>query len=506
LRNDPLKSSERVKKILHPFVFVVFFLARVGVVYAQTSPLSGLKADGQIGGYFSSYEKAPFWLRTNQFGAVPSASPAGIIQASARRGYVFFDSTANKARKFDWSAAVNPLVTYAKAEQFKVILPEAYASVRFKNVELYLGRRREVMGLGDTTLSSGFYAGSGNALPIPKIQIGTVGFTPLKFTRNFVAIHAAFAHGWFGTNYLDGVRLHQKFLYFRLGKPQKPVKLIFGLNHNVMWAGHAEYLKDQPDLAQNGSLPSSWKFFPNVVFAYTSKKWYNQAGYGAFDSYRLGNHLGSYDVAVEAKVRGQELLIYHQHPFEDVSSMVFQNIPDGLYGISLKPSASAGSFALIKLTIEFLTTKDQSGSEFYIQGSRYQGADNYFNHSQYTQGWSSWGRTIGTPFIIPAQDMDQSRLINPRYFPNNRVNVWYLGAQGRAGRALLFTLRGSYSRNYGTPGANFDPVRGQFSGLLSGEYKFPFMKNTSAMLSLAMDRGTVFNNNSGGYLGLKKWL
>jgi hypothetical protein len=64
--------------------------------------------------------------------------------------------------------------------------------------------------------------------------------------------------------------------------------------------------------------------------------------------------------------------------------------------------------------------------------------------------------------MVPGKDMDQSKLENQRFYPNNRLNMWYVGAQGRFGKSLLLTLKGSYSQNFGTPGADFDPVRGQF--------------------------------------------
>ncbi len=480
-----------------------------GPLCAQKSMVvSNLEANVEAGSYLSSNGETPFWLRTNQFGAVPDHATAGVLQGTARRNYVFYDSLAGKPRRFDWSAGVSPVGVYNKENKFEFLLPEAHASVRFKRMELYVGRRREVMGLGDSTLSSGFYSVSGNSLPVPKVQIGTVGFTPLKFTGNFLAVHAGFAHGWFNTDYIQGVRLHQKFLYLRLGK--KKSKLYLGLNHNVMWAGHSEYLKQHPELAVNGELPSSWSIYPNVVLAFTSKNWFEKNGYGAFDSYRVGNHLGSYDIAFETKLSDYRLFIYHQHPFEDVSSMLFKNIPDGLYGINfkLKPGNVHSGLTLTHLTLEFLSTSDQSGTEFYIPGSKYQGADNYFNHTQYSEGWSYKGRTVGTPFIIPGKDMDQSKLVNPRYFPNNRVHVWYAGAQANAGRALALTLRLSYSRNFGTPGADFDPPRGQFSGVLGAQYRLPGLlpglKNTSILARVASDRGDIFSPRTGGYIGIRK--
>lgn len=495
---------------LRPFLYtaICFLILQSLRVNAQNSaglPL-GLKAGLEAGAYISSPEATPFWLRTNQFGIVPNQTPAGQLQGNIRKDYVFYDSLTQRSKKTDWGFAVNPVLTYTDHDQFKVQLPEAHVKARFKMLEIYAGRRREVMGLGDTTLSSGFYSGSGNALPIPKVQIGTITFVPLKFTANFLAVHAGFAHGWFNTDYIKGVRLHQKFLYFRLGKPQSKSKVYFGLNHNVLWAGHSEELKNHPELAVNGELPSSWKFFPNVVLAYTSKNWFRKNGYGSFDSYRLGNHLGSYDIAFETKFADKKLFIYHQHPFEDVSSMLFKNIPDGMYGVNLKlnPSRSNAGLSLTHLTLEFLTTKNQSGSTFYITGSTYQGADNYFNHSQYSKGWSYYDRTVGTPFIVPRKDMDLSKVTNPRYFPSNRVNVWYAGAQGKWGNALLLTLRASYSRNFGMPGEPFNPVRGQLSTLLGGQYNLPAAKKTSLIAKLALDNGDLFVNSFGGYIGIKR--
>jgi hypothetical protein len=485
-------------------VVVIVLTCVAGPLRAQKSMLfSNLEANVEAGAYVSSNDMTPFWLTANQFGIVPDRSTAGVLQATIRRNYIFFDSLSGKPKKFDWSAGVSPVGTYEKDEDFRVLLPEAHASIRFKNTELYVGRRRELMGLGDSTLSSGFYSVSGNSLPIPKIQIGTVGFTPLKFTRNFLAVHAGFAHGWFNTDYIQGVRLHQKFLYFRLGKAKN--RFYFGLNHNVMWAGHSEYLKQHPELAVNGELPSSWKFYPNVVLAFTSKNWFTKNGYGAFDSYRLGNHLGSYDIAFETKLKGYNLFIYHQHPFEDVSSMLFRNIPDGLYGVNfqLKPGTVIGGFTVTHLTLEFLSTKDQSGSEFYIPGSKYQGADNYFNHTQYAEGWSYQGRTVGTPFMVPGKDMDQSKLENQRFYPNNRLNMWYVGAQGRFGKSLLLTLKGSYSQNFGTPGADFDPARGQFSSMLGAQYFLGSNKGMSIIARLATDQGDIFTKRTGGYLGVR---
>lgn len=464
---------------------------------------SGLHGEIEAGSVLSSQSATPFWLRTNQYGIIPAQAPAGLLQAAIWKSYRQPDSAYR--RKWDWGFKVNPVLAYDRTENLKLLLVEANLKIRFGVLELWAGRRREVIGLGDTTLSSGFYAGSGNALPIPKIQLSTIGYVPLHFTKDFLAINAGFAHGWFNVPYIQDARLHQKYLYVRLGKPASSVKFYAGVNHQVQWAGHSESLKQRPDVAANGYLPSDWGFYKYVVFSYTPKDWNTIAGYTSFDSYRVGNSVGSIDFGVEFTTRGKKMLAYYQHPYEDVSGILFLNVPDGLWGLSCAiQSDKPASFQLIRLALEFLTTKNQSGPTFYIPGSSYQGGDNYYNHGQYAEGWSYFGRTIGTPFIAPKQDFDPSyNLTGGQFFTNNRVNMWYVGVQARY-RKSTFLLRASYSQNYGTYNEPFLPIHGQFSGLLSAQIPVARWNNTAIVAKLAVDNGGLYTDAVGGYIGIKK--
>ncbi|HEV7382798.1 MAG TPA: capsule assembly Wzi family protein [Dyadobacter sp.] len=491
-------------KVLITSFFILILTGNV--VNSQTLTRYKIGAELEAAGIYATDQLAPFWIRSNQYGAIPRDAPSTLIQARLFRDYAKVDSVKTRKKNFDWGFVVNPVASFEKENKLNVVLPEAHAKIRFRFLEFYAGRRREVVGLGDSTLSSGFYAGSGNAIPIPKIQIGTIGYVPFAF-KKFLSVNASFAHGWINEPpYMYAARLHQKQVYFRLGKPESKTKFYIGINHQVLWAGHSEYLKSHPDLAENGQLPDSWKLYKYVVLGFTPENWYTKQGFTSFDSYRMGNHLGTYDIALETKVNGNRLLIYHQHIYEDVSSLVFQNFPDGLYGVNMvfNHTNQFGRFKLTRLTAEVLSTKDQSGDEFYITGSSYQGADNYFNHSQYTQGWSYRNAVIGTPFIAPRSDIDQSKFSSPRFFPNNRVDVLYLGGQGTYDERLLFTLRTSFSRNYGTPGASFTPPRNQFSALLSAQMKLRSLSNTTVTAQLAGDKGQLFRNSYGAYVGIKK--
>ena len=489
-------------------VVIIFFLITFKNGFCQSLTAYRIGVDAEASTILSSDSVTPFWLRSNQYGTVPMYAPAAVLQARVFRDYWSYDSSLTHRKKFDWGFVVNPMVTWDKQQQAKFLLPEAHVKLRFRQVEVYAGRRKELIGIGDSTLSSGFFAGSGNALPIPKIQIATIGYVPLAFTGKFIAVNAAFAHGWINTPpYLEGARLHQKHLYFKFGKPSHRVKVYFGINHQVQWAGHSDYLKKHPELALNGQLPASWQFFPNVVFAYTPANWDKKSGYTSYDSYRLGNHLGSYDAGIEANIWGRKLLIYHQHPYEDFSSLAFKNAPDGLWGFNYAINVDRykpWGFKLTRLTAEFLTTKSQTGPTFYIPGSKYQGGDNYFNHGQYTEGWSYFGRTIGTPFIAPRNDMIISVPEGGNFFPNNRINMWYTGAQFIYREDVLVTVRTSYSRNFGIAGVVRDPVIGQFSGLLSCQIPVPDWLYTYVSLKIGIDSGDLFKNSVAGSIGVRK--
>ncbi|WP_128546202.1 capsule assembly Wzi family protein [Larkinella soli] len=460
--------------------------------------------EAEAGGFAANTKTLPFWLRSNRFGIVPATAPAATFRAGAYRNYTRPDSASVRPRRFDWGFGFQTVANLGASA--RLLLPEAYVKVKYRALEFSGGRRRELIGLGDSTLSSGFIIGSGNALPIPKIQLATLGYVPLRFLRNFISIKAAFAHGWFNVPYIQGVHLHQKYLYFRLGQPGRRVNFQFGLNHQVQWGGHADYLKGS-SVAVDGRLPSSFKYFGHVILATIPNNW-GTGDYSSFDGdYRVGNHLGSWDFAVEIAAPGAQMLVYHQHPFEDVSGLIFKNIPDGLTGFSWSRKAAAASsgFGLQRVVVEVLSTMDQSGATFWIPGSSYQGADNYFNHGQYREGWSYFGRTIGTPFIAPRADLKRDVRENPGggFFPNNRINAGYVGLEGRLSR-VIWTARASWSRHFGNYTVPYTTPLNQFSALVSAQVPLFSRQRTFLNASVAFDRGDLLPTSTGGFLSVRK--
>jgi len=473
--------------------------------FAQT--ISETSTSAEIGGYVSSSDQVPFWLRANQWGSVPLASPFG----TARLGFRYqsptslIDSSARNHRlryEFRAEAVANT------GTESKLVLLEAFGKLRWKQWELMAGRQRQIVGIVDSTLSSGSYSWSGNALPIPMVWFGLAEYLPFDFLKNFISIKGSFAHGWFWDTYIEKSYLHQKTLYGRIGKPEGNVHVQIGIAHHVMWGGEADYLRGT-NLAVNGKLTSTFQnYISGIVLAQIPK----QQSSGQFTNFdgtnRIGNHVGHIDMAVDWRINKTKFMLYRQHPFEDASGLQFQNLPDGLYGLSLQRNSSPASFFTLKgLVVEFLHTKNQSGDFFTIPGSRFSGADGYFNHGQYKEGWSYKERGLGNPFIPTQIEVGGEVVQNGLFFPTNRTILYHLGMNGLLAKKVKFMIKFSNSRHYPASATPIsDPTFQQFSSLLAFDAPISLWRDTRLKAQIAYDKGGVLPDSFGGYLGIKSYF
>jgi hypothetical protein len=455
----------------------------------------------EAGGLGSSAQ-TPFWLRANQYGTVPLTNPALRLSAGLYSDYHIPDSTGYRP-KIDWGYGVNIVANIGATNQF--LLPEAYVKGRFGAFELYAGRRREIVGLVDTLLTTGAYAWSGNALPIPKIQIGLPAYTSIPFTKGALSVMGAFAHGWFENSdrIVTGSYLHQTYLYARIGKPSWRLRLYGGFNHEVIWAGYSSYLG--PVVSVNGQLPSSLRYFPAVILGTRGNDYANDKNLTSFEDNRIGNHLGSLDLAADIDLTNWNLYLYRQFLYDDGSLFYGTNLEDGLNGVRLKNRQSAAEtiFSLRQITLEYLFTGSQGGDVFVIEDPKRRGRDDYFNHSQFIDGWTYFGRTIGTPFFTTQQEARSS--LPPRYgIANNRVSVFHVGLSALALNKIGLNARLSFSRNAGTYQIPYTSLPTQFSGLFTASLPLNLLGGTTINGSFAIDAGGLLPNSAGAYISLKK--
>ena len=393
-------------------------------------------------GGFTSSGHIPFWLRSNHYGSIPLDNASLSFIGAISKEY-----DASKTRIFDWGASVEGRVNVGHKSNFTLI--EGFGKLRISIFEIRAGRSKEIMGLCDTSLSSGAFAVSGNALGIPKIQISIPEFYSLPFFGKLFAFKGNFAHGWIGETsqyqylYSRVIQLetyfHQKSLYGRFGKPAWKWKLYGGFNHQVFWGNEKIYYNNYFTLSP----------VQDYLYVITGKPY----GTDVIGSSKIGNQLGSIDLGFEYEFENIRLLAYRQNIYDIGALYYLANIRDGLNGVSLVNRRNTGKvFQWKKILVEVLYTKNQAGELW----SPYtpSGDENYYNNDQFTEGWSYKGIGIGNPFICSQSSTREGLPSDPGdYFINNRVIAFHCGFVGSVQKWNLI-VKTSYSLNYGTYGTS----------------------------------------------------
>ena len=455
-------------------------------------------------GGFTTPDRIPFWLRSNQYGSVPLDNASLSIIGTARKDY-----DTGRSRIFDWGASLEGRVNLGQGSNFTLI--EGYGKFRISIFEIRAGRTKEIMGLCDSTLSSGSFSVSGNAPGIPKIQISVPEFFIVPKSGQLFAFRGHLAHGWFGRlpmlgEDVDTLQIntffHQKSLYGRFGKPEWKWKLYGGFNHQAFWGNEQTYFGDI--------------FKLSTVQAYYFVITGTPYGNNDIPRSKVGNHLGSIDVGLEYNFKRFKLLLYRQNVYEAGALYYLANIQDGLNGLSLENKENSNkTFRWRKFLFEILYTKNQAGEPWSPPTpSPFEG---YYNHYQYIQGWSYKRIGLGTPFISTRTDTREELPSHPReYFINNRVLAFHIGYEGSV-KNLNYTLKASWSNNYGTyrttdaeqstnisnPGAyGLFGIKEQLSGFFKCEKD---LKNDLSFGCIAaFDMGELFYNSYGLLLSLSK--
>lgn len=503
------------------YCLVAAALLYPGIGYTQQVPprLHPISLQTELGGLVSSSGQVPFWLQANQYGTVPRSATTARLGVSLRLDYRLDSLLPAPPRKVDWGGGLE-VVGFGGATN-QVILSEAFLKGRWGIFELFGGRRKQLVGLIESPLSSGSFIWSGNALPLPRLQIGIPTYTPLGFTKNWIALKGFFAHGWFGNGaYVQRSYLHQKAVYLRLGRDQSRVRLYAAFNHQAQWGGYAPFLERDPTSSFGGQIADSFEAYLNVVLPLKSDALKNLAKFTTYDQNRVGDHRGAAEAAVEIRLAKWSIFAYQQH-FYDLGRKLYnlRNIEDGLYGIrliNLRPDAPLG-----ELTLELFN----SGGQGVIQFGRSLGgeAENYFLNGQYPDGWSYRGRTLGTPFLTQASEANpvlpripfsgyraDNRLIAGEYgINNNRVWALYAGAAGKLARRCGYAVKVSYSKNYGTFTAPFPARTRQLSASAGVDQRVGWLGGAVVLLSVGYDGGQLLQapHQLGLYAGIRKaWI
>jgi len=447
-------------------------------------------------GIYNSNGQVPFWFRSNQFGSVPLSGASTSFIARAVK-----DFASDKSKFFDWAAGFEGRANLGKEAQATLI--EGYAKIRLGMFQLKGGRSKEVTGIvGDSSLSSGSFSVSGNALGIPQVSLSVPEYYTIPVFDGLFAVKGNFAHGWLGTLPLgvdyriqkSKTYFHQKSLYARIGKIHSKLKFYGGFNNQVFWGNYNNIFPESYDDL------TTWSEFVKVVFG--------QVHEGS----KVGNHIGSVDVALEFQLKNIKILMYRQNLYDIGALSKLANLRDGLSGLTITNNSQVqnGRVHWHKLLFEVFYTKNQAG-ESWSKPTK-SGAENYYNNYQYENGWSYQHQSIGNPFITDRRYAVDNLASHPsNYFINNRLILIHMGLEGSLNN-ILIRSKLSFSRNYGTfrtsggkyrlfgnvleadPTLYFTPVN-QFSYYLEGRKSFK--NNIQVGLMLAGDQGKLLYNSTG---------
>ena len=137
-------------------LFFLFLLNLVpGIVWSQSNNWH-YSIEGQ--GIVSPSGKLPFWFRADQYGSVPLPGTSGSLL-----GTIYKDYDTTRKHKIDWGAGFETRANFGKGSNLTLI--QGYVKGRLGVFELKAGRTKEIVGLVDSTLSTGAFSVSGICSP-----------------------------------------------------------------------------------------------------------------------------------------------------------------------------------------------------------------------------------------------------------------------------------------------------------------------------------------------------
>ena len=293
-----------------------------------------------------------WWSTYNSYGIKPS---------KVRFAYQF----NNKNKKINYNFSI-----YGSPD--RIYIGETFLKYKlFDQTSIKVGKYyRDFSNYLNDSLSSGSMLISTNAEPMPKI--GMLSSYDFIKDKN-IQLNFGIAHGFFEKNqlYKNAPMLHEKFIYLNYFTNNKEWGV--GFVHEAMWGGSTD---------EYGDFPGSFNDFLKVFIAADEPLRDGQDHANA-----MGNHLGIWDFYYKRNIGNKTIKAYYQHFFEDTSGLRFANRVDGLWGLELK-----NYIPNTIILFEYLDTTNQDRDPPYVN-------DTYYNHAQYTLGWSYKNYAIGNPFL-----------------------------------------------------------------------------------------------------------
>ena len=465
-------------------------------------------------------ELAPYYIASNTSGIFTQQYSA-LVQASISH------PLKNYYKRVTWGAGFEAWGGYSSSAgyerytgngQFEVQkqhpavawIQQAYVEGKYRSIYAVAGQKYKSSPIVNGELSSGDLVWSNNARPPVGLRAGFFDFQDIPFTKGWLQIQGEFGYfrelddKWLENHYnyynhfiTTGTWLHYKSLHFRTN-PNQPVVFTIGAQSACQFGGTAKYYEDG-ELDHTVKMDADAKAFWRTFIA-------GSGGNSAGDSFVEGNHLGTWDIALEYKLANYRTLrAYTQWLWEDGSGIGKMNGFDGLWGLEYHQEYRLHGFPLVSgAVIEYIDFTNQSGPIHWTPNdhegtpitSHSSGADDYYNNYIYN-GYQNRGMSIGSPFV-------KSPLYNQDGYMRYRDNVmrgFHAAVSGWLHEDWSYRLMGSYRKAWGTPLLPRAGSVDDFSMALQLNYR-PSYGPWCVNATVAMDRGSLYGNNWGAQIGI----
>jgi len=517
-----------IKSTILPFLLLMAFCNAV-IMSAQDSPAwFGYDDTDTLGADVSidvgilmnagNSELAPYYIASNRGGIVTQQYSALLDATLSHR----MDC---HAKRFSWGAGIEVLGGYASSagyERYKgegqfevqqqhparVWIQQAYAEAKYRSIYAVAGQKNKPSPIVNAELSSGDLVWSGNARPPVGLRAGFIDFQNIPFTKGWLQLTGEFGYfrqlddKWLENHYnyynyfvTTGLWSHYKSLHFRT-RPDKPLVFTIGAQSACQFAGTANYY-EKGQVTRTVKMDADAKAFFRTFIA-------GSGGNSAGDSFVEGNHLGTWDIALEYRFKdGKRLRAYTQWLWEDGSGIGKMNGFDGLWGLEYR---NGNRFSLVDgAVIEYIDFTNHSGPIHWTPNDREgtpitshsSGADDYYNNYIYN-GYQSRGMSIGSPFF-------KSPLYNQDGYMRYRDNVlrgFHAALSGWLSGELRYRLMTSYRKAWGTPLIPRAGSADDFSMSLEAVYLPARVGGLGLQAQVAIDRGSLYGNNWGALVGI----
>ncbi|MDO4827230.1 MAG: capsule assembly Wzi family protein [Bacteroidia bacterium] len=458
----------------------------------------------QMSGLGSTSHALPFWSHTNRGGVYPETS-GGLLRAGV-------SGTQSLGGDFslDWgvglagyaAAQPNAEVHNADGKRYRGMLEALHIGASWKKLHLDLGVRPRETEFGGLSVTGGNLTWTGNSQAFPGYTLKS-DWIGVPFVSDVVSARFDFGdYGLWDHRYVKHTLLHNQALYFRF-RISSGLHFTMGLEDWCQWGGVSPVY---------GKQPQTLKDYLRIMTG-------SSGGEDATKSDQinaLGNHLGRELLRLDWQRETFSLVFQHDRPFEDGSGVGFQNFPDGVN--TLHFSHKDKSLWVSDILLEYVYTKWQSGTRHDRPATEEElkkhpdrktiivgGCDDYFNNGEYRSGWTYNGRVIGLPlFPAAAQDADG---LTPGV-SSNRAVAWNFGLGGSLAHKLPYTMKITYSRQFGryhkAAGTVYENKPRQVSGAF--EVQLPKLRGSAApqiLLGLYADKGSLLPDAAGATLTLR---